>query len=80
MEKSEFTQQLAETATKLEPIEWINIALQVNDIDSVRHLNGGCRRALESYPVQPDSRSHVNSMIPPGLPVWSNSVYATSID
>jgi len=53
LEKSEFTQQLAETATKFEPMEWIEIALLVNDIDSARHLLGGCRRALESYPDHP---------------------------
>jgi len=53
LEKSEFTQQLADTAKKLEPMEWVSIASQVEDIDSARHLLGGCRRALESYPDHP---------------------------
>ena len=53
LEKSEFTQQLADTAKKFEPMEWVSLALQVDDIDSARHLLGGCRRALESYPDHP---------------------------
>lgn len=50
LEKSEFTQMLAEIVTKIDPLEWVKIAQKVDDIDSARHLLGGCRRALESYP------------------------------
>ena len=53
LEKTEFTQQLADLATKMKSLEWIPIALEVDDIDSARHLLGGCRRALESYPDHP---------------------------
>ena len=53
LEKSEFTQILSEAAKKMEPLEWVNIASGVEDIDSARHLLGGCRRALESYPDHP---------------------------
>jgi len=53
LEKSEFTQLLTDTAKKMEPLEWVNIASKVEDIDSARHLLGGCRRALESYPDHP---------------------------
>lgn len=50
LQKSEFTQLLADTAKKMEPLDWLSIASKVEDIDSARHLLGGCRRALESYP------------------------------
>jgi len=53
LEKSEFTKQLMDTAKKIEPMEWVAIASKVADIDSARHLLGGCRRALESYPDHP---------------------------
>jgi hypothetical protein len=53
LEKSEFTQQLADIAKKIEPLEWVTIASKLEDIDSARHLLGGCRRALESYPDHP---------------------------
>lgn len=53
LEKSEFTQQLADVAKRIEPLEWVNIASKLEDIDSARHLLGGCRRALESYPDHP---------------------------
>jgi len=53
LEKTEFTQPLADMARKIEPLEWVSIASQVEDIDSARHLLGGCRRALESYPDHP---------------------------
>jgi len=53
LEKSEFTQQLADMAKKIEPMEWVKIASKVEDIDSSRHLRGGCQRALESYPDHP---------------------------
>ncbi len=53
LEKSEFTQPLADIAKKMEPMEWVSIASKVEDIDSSRHLLGGCRRALESYPDHP---------------------------
>lgn len=53
LEKSEFTKQLMDTAKKTKPMEWVSIASKVEDIDSARHLLGGCRRALESYPDHP---------------------------
>jgi len=53
LEKSEFTQQLADMAKRTEPMEWVNIASKAEDIDSSKHLLGGCRRALESYPDHP---------------------------
>jgi len=53
LEKSEFTKQLMDTAKKIEPMEWVSIASKVSDMDSARHLLGGCRRALESYPDHP---------------------------
>jgi len=53
LEKTEFTQPLADMAKKIEPMEWVSIASKVEDIDSSRHLLGGCRRALESYPDHP---------------------------
>ena len=53
LEKSEFTQQLVDLPKRLEPLEWVGIASKLEDIDSARHLLGGCRRALESYPDHP---------------------------
>ena len=53
LEKSEFTQQLADIARKMVPLEWVNLASKVEDYDSARHLRGGCRRARESYPDHP---------------------------
>jgi ATP-dependent DNA helicase RecQ len=53
LEKSEFTQLLADAAKRITPMEWAEIAAKVEDIDSARHLLGGCRRVLESYPDHP---------------------------
>ena len=53
LEKSEFTQKLTELSKRMHPKEWVEIASQVTDIDSSRHLLGGCRRSLESYPDHP---------------------------
>jgi len=53
LEKSEFTQQLADIARKMAPLEWVNMASKVEDYDAARHLRGGCRRARESYPDHP---------------------------
>lgn len=53
LEKSEFTQKLTELSKRIDPREWVEIASQVQDIDSSRHLLGGCRRSLESYPDHP---------------------------
>ena len=53
LEKSQFTQLLNEISKKLAPMEWVDIALKVEDVDSANHLLGGCRRALESNPEHP---------------------------
>jgi ATP-dependent DNA helicase RecQ len=53
LEMSEFTQKLIALSTRMEPKEWVEIASEVQDIDSSRHLLGGCRRSLESYPDHP---------------------------
>lgn len=53
LEKSEFTQLLIDLPKTIKPIEWANIASKAVDVDSARHLLGGCRRALESYPDHP---------------------------
>jgi ATP-dependent DNA helicase RecQ len=53
LEKSEFTQQTVDIAKKMEPMEWVKIALKVEDIDSSRRLLGACRSTLDSYPDHP---------------------------
>jgi ATP-dependent DNA helicase RecQ len=53
LEKSQFTPLLIEIAKKIAPMDWVNIALEVVDIDSANKLLGGCRRALESNPEHP---------------------------
>lgn len=53
LEKSQFTPLLNETSQKIAPMEWVDIALKVEDVDSANHLLGGCRRVLESNPEHP---------------------------
>jgi ATP-dependent DNA helicase RecQ len=53
LEKSEFTEQLGDITKEIKPLQWLTMASKLEDIDSARHLLGGCRRALESYPDHP---------------------------
>ena len=53
LETSEFTKKLDKIAKQLVPQEWVDIATNIDDINSAHRLLGGCRRALESYPDHP---------------------------
>ena len=53
LETSEFTKKLTAVSTEMVPSEWIDIASNVEDLNSAQRLLGGCRRALESYPDHP---------------------------
>jgi ATP-dependent DNA helicase RecQ len=53
LETSEFTKKLDKIAREIVPSEWIDIASNIEDVNSAQRLLGGCRRALESYPDHP---------------------------
>ena len=53
LEKTEFTEQLADISKRMNPLEWVEIATRVEDVDSARHLRNACRRARESYTDHP---------------------------
>jgi len=53
LETSEFTKKLDKVSREIVPSEWVDIASNIEDVNSAHRLLGGCRRALESYPDHP---------------------------